>query len=99
MARQIIWTKRAQRERKEILFFWSERNQSSVYSRKLNELIKDSLQLICKFPFIGKPTTKENVRVKILKNYLIIYQITSVEIIVLSVWDNRQSPDKSAIKQ
>jgi len=98
MARQIIWTIRAQRERKEILLFWNERNQSSIYSRKLNELIKDSLQLICKFPFIGKPTNRENIRVKILKNHLIIYQITTTNIIVLSVWDNRQSPEKSVIK-
>ncbi|BBE19238.1 hypothetical protein AQPE_3414 [Aquipluma nitroreducens] len=60
-------------------------------------MIKDSLQLICKLPFIGKPTNKDNVRVKILKNYLIIYQITSTEIIVLSVWDNRQNPEKSTI--
>lgn len=98
MARQIIWTIRAQRERKEILIFWNERNQSSIYSHKLNELIKDSLKLICKFPFIGKPTNKVNVRVKILKNYLLIYQITATEIIVLSIWDNRQNPQKSAIQ-
>jgi addiction module RelE/StbE family toxin len=98
MARQIIWTNRAQQERKEILHFWKERNQSNTYSCKLNELIKDSLQIICKFPFIGKPTTKENIRVKILKDYLIIYQVTAIEIIVLSVWDNRQSPEKSIIK-
>jgi plasmid stabilization system protein ParE len=98
MARKIIWTKRAQEERKEILVFWNERNQTNIYSRKLNELIKDSLQLICKFPFIGKPTNRENVRVKILKNYLIIYQITTTDIIVLSIWDNRQSPAKSGIE-
>jgi toxin YoeB len=72
MARKIIWTKRAQKERYEILIFWNERNQSSVYSCKLNELVKDSLQLICKFPFIGKPTNQKNVRVKILKDYHII---------------------------
>lgn len=97
MARKIIWTKRAQQERKEILVFWNERNQSSIYSHKLNELIKYSLQLICKFEFIGKPTKRENVRVKILKNYLIIYQIAATDIIVLSIWDNRQSSEKSFV--
>ncbi|MBV5312495.1 MAG: type II toxin-antitoxin system RelE/ParE family toxin [Prolixibacteraceae bacterium] len=98
MVRQIIWTERAQKERKEIFTFWNAHNKSSFYSRKLNELIKESLKLICIHPFIGKPTTKENVRVKILKDYLIIYQITATEIIVLSIWDNRQSIEKSAIK-
>lgn len=98
MARQIIWTKRAQQERKEILTFWNNRNQTPTYSRKLDELIKDSLRLIGKFPSIGKPTNKENVRVKILRNYHIIYQVTATEIIVLSIGDNRQNSITSTTK-
>jgi hypothetical protein len=42
---------------------------------------------------IGKRTWKENVRVKVLKDYLIIYEITVNEIVVLSLWDCRQNPD------
>lgn len=94
MAWQIIWTERAQKERFEIFTFWNIHNQSSVYSKKLNELIKQSLKIISKHPLIGKPTNKENVRVKILKNYLIIYEIKKQEIIVLSLWDSRQKPVK-----
>jgi toxin YoeB len=93
MVRQIIWTERAQKERKEIFTFWNTHNKSWFYSRKLNELINESLKLICKHPFIGKPTNKENVRVKILKAYLIIYEITPKAIVVLSVWDSRQNPE------
>jgi toxin YoeB len=94
MARQIIWTERAQKERIEIFTFWNNHNQSSAYSKKLNDLIKQSLKLISKHPFIGKPTNKENIRVKILKNYLIIYEIKEQEIIVLSLWDSRQKPEE-----
>jgi toxin YoeB len=94
MARQIIWTERAHKERKEIFTFWNTHNKSSFYSRKLNELIKESLKLICRLPFIGKPTNKENVRIKILKAYLIIYEITPKEIVVLSIWDSRQNPEE-----
>jgi len=61
-------------------------------------LIKDTLKLISRYPFIGKPSNREDIRVKVLKNYLIIYQITPTEIIVLSIWDNRQNPEKSMIK-
>ncbi len=93
MVRQIIWTERAQKERKEIFTFWNAHNKSSFYSRKLNELITKSLKLISSHPFIGKPTNKENVRVKILKAYLIIYEITPKEIIVLSIWDSRQNTE------
>lgn len=92
MARRIIWTERAQRERIEILAFWKEHNQSNTYSRKLNELIRKSLDLISKYPLIGKPTPFKNVRVKVLYNYLIIYQSTSDKIIVLSICDSRQKP-------
>jgi toxin YoeB len=94
MARQIIWTDRAQKERFEIFTFWNNRNQSTVYSKKLNELIKQSLKIISRHPLIGKPTNKENVRVKILRNYLIIYEIKKQEIVVLSLWDSRQKPEK-----
>jgi len=93
MARQIIWTERAQKERIEIFTFWNNHNKSPNYSKKLHELIRDSLKLISRHPFIGKPTNKENVRFKILKSYLIIYEITRQEIVVLSVWDCRQKPE------
>jgi addiction module RelE/StbE family toxin len=93
MVRQIIWTERAQKERIAILSFWNNRNKSFIYSKKLNELIKESLQLICKHPLIGKLTDRVNVRLKILKDYLIIYEITANEIVVLSIWDCRQNPE------
>lgn len=94
MVRQIVWTERAQKERIKILTFWNNHNKSTSYSKKLNNLIRETLILISRHPFIGKPTNKENIKVKILKNYLLIYEITSDEIIVLSVWDCRQKPLK-----
>ncbi|MGE5448683.1 MAG: type II toxin-antitoxin system RelE/ParE family toxin [Bacteroidales bacterium] len=92
MVRQIIWTENAQKERIAILSFWNKQNRSFHYSRKLNKWIIETLRLICKFPAIGKRTNKENVRVKVLKDYLIIYEITKSAIIVLSLWDCRQNP-------
>jgi toxin YoeB len=92
MVRQITWTEKAQKERIAILSFWNEQNQSLNYSRKLNKLLIESLRLICKFPTIGKRTNKENVRVKVFKDYLIIYEITKSAIVVLSLWDCRQNP-------
>lgn len=92
MAKQIIWTERAQKERVELLNFWIKNNKSTVYSRKLNELIQRSLRIISNYPMIGKPTRIKNVRVKILSNYLIIYEVEPQKIIVLSIWDSRQNP-------
>ncbi|MCX6236628.1 MAG: type II toxin-antitoxin system RelE/ParE family toxin [Bacteroidia bacterium] len=92
MVRQVIWTERAQKDRIAIFTYWNNRNESFIYSKKLNELIKESLKLISKHPLIGQLTHKENVRVKILRDYLIIYEVTVGEIIVLSLWDCRQNP-------
>ena len=93
MVRQVIWTEKAQKDRIAVFTYWNNRNESFFYSKRLNELFKESLKLISKHPLIGKLTDKENVRVKVLKEYLIIYEITEIEIVVLSVWDCRQNPE------
>ena len=49
--------------------------------------------LISRHPFIGHSTDKENVRVNVLKEYMIFYEITVKEIVVLLVWDCRQNPE------
>jgi plasmid stabilization system protein ParE len=61
MAKRVIWTENAQRERKEILKYWIERNKSKTYSIKLNNLIEESINLLKTRPDIGKQTDIENV--------------------------------------
>ena len=53
MARKIVWTRKAQKERKTILEYWKIRNQSSVYSANLHQLIKKAVVLIPAHPHIG----------------------------------------------
>lgn len=93
MVRQIIWTEKAQNDRFEIFTYWNNKNRSVAYSKKLHSLINDSLQLICKYPTMGKQTDRKDVRVKVLRDYLIVYEITEKEIIVLTIWDCRQNPE------
>jgi len=93
MVRQITWTLRAQNDRRKIFEYWNNWNKSNLYSRKLNELIRQSLVLIAKYPLIGKRTDKKNVRLKVLKEYLIIYEVMTKEILVLTIWDCRQNPE------
>lgn len=85
MVRKIVWTLGAQKERVSILEYWNDRNQSNKYSKKLNNLIKESFVIISKFPQIGKKTDIENTRVKVLKDYLIFYEVTKSEIVVLTL--------------
>ena len=73
MAKQIIWTKQAHQDRKEILHYWRINNKSSDYSKKLNLLIKKAILLVAAHPKIGRKTNIENVRIKLVRDYLIFY--------------------------
>jgi len=90
MAEKIIWTLRAQNDRKRIFEYWNERNKSSAYSNKLNSLIKQTLKLLSRNPHLGKSTDIDQVCLKIIKNYFIVYKITQTHLIVLTLWDCNQ---------
>lgn len=94
MAKKVIWSLRAQKDKKEILQYWLIRNKSDRYSRKLNELFKAAVQLICVHPYIGRPTNEDTVRIKIVRDYLMIYEVTETTINILSIWDWRQDPSR-----
>ena len=94
MAKQIIWSLRAQKDKREIFEYWSRRNKSNRYSKKLNQLFKDSIRLLREHPYIGKSTDDDSVRIKIVKEYLLIYEVTETSINILSIWDGRQDPSK-----
>ena len=94
MAKQVIWSLRAQNDKKEILDYWRQRNKSNTYSKKLNELFKESIKIILDFPQIGKVTDDTKARIKIVRDYLIIYEETETQIFILTIWDSRQDPDR-----
>lgn len=96
--RKIVWTKKANLERKEILEYWINRNKSKSFSIKLNRLIINDLKLLSLSPFIGRKTKMENVRVRIVHDYLIFYEILKEEILILTVWDGRKDSKTLIIK-
>jgi len=94
MAKRLIWSTNAQNDRIEIFGYWNNRNKSKIYSRKLNEIFREHIEIILRYPDIGLPTDIENVRSRTVRDYQIIYLIRDVSIIILAIWDNRQNPDK-----
>jgi len=92
--KQVIWSIRAQQDRIAILEYWIERNNSKTYSRKLFVLFIQATDLISDHPKIGKPTNYENVRFKIVRDYLLFYEEMEDRIEILLVWDSRQNPDR-----
>ncbi|CAH0286425.1 type II toxin-antitoxin system RelE/ParE family toxin [Chryseobacterium sp. Bi04] len=91
--RKVIWTIKANRERKDILEYWLFRNKSKTFSVKLNKLILYNVGLLAEHPGIGRKTDVENVRVKIVKDYIIFYEFSDTELIILSVWDGRRNDE------
>ena len=94
MVWQVIWSVRAHDDRKKIFTYWNKRNKSNAYSKKLNKLFKEAIKLVSVYAKIGKQTHEKGVRVKIVRDYLIIYEVKEAEIHILTIWDSRQDPER-----
>ncbi len=92
--RRIEWSRNAEIQLQEILEYFAERNKSDRYSRKLYKQFKSELQLVAKKPEIGIKTKLKNIRGLVVDAYILFYEIFEDRIVVLKVWDCRQSPDK-----
>ena len=92
MVKKVAWSLRARNDRKNIFQYWNQRNKSNHYSIKLKKLFKETTKLISEHPKIGKLTIHENIRIKIVRDYLIIYEDLEMEIRILSIWSSYQYP-------
>lgn len=92
--KKVIWTFRAREERKEILTYWTKRNKSNRYSVKLRELITEQMLFIAEHPEKGRPTEFESVKYVLVRDYQIFFEETKNEILILSIWDARQAPER-----
>jgi addiction module RelE/StbE family toxin len=94
MARKIIWSRKSQEDKKDIFLYWNDRNKSKLYSKKLNKLFIAAVEFVAEFPLVGKKSNIENVRMKVVRDYLIIYEFNDESIFVLRVWSTQQNPEK-----
>ncbi|MCT4331057.1 type II toxin-antitoxin system RelE/ParE family toxin [Elizabethkingia anophelis] len=89
-ARKIIWMQKANIERRDILEYWIDRNKSKKFSIKLNKLIVGTIKQIAENLGIGRKTNLENVRVKIIRDYLLFYEFDENYLKILTLWDGRR---------
>jgi len=94
MAKQIIWSKRAKEDKREILRYWLHRNKSNVYPIKLNKLLKDAVNWINENPTVRRETGYEGTYIKVIRDYQIIFEEDETTIYILTIWDTRQNPEK-----
>ena len=94
MAKQIIWSKIALDNKLQILDYWTHRNKSTIYSKKINALFKITSKLILEYPRLGKKTDNPKVKYIIVRDYLMFYEEKDDAILILHIWDGRQNPKK-----
>lgn len=92
--RNVVWTRTADLQFVGILEYWSKRNKSSSYSKKLVKLVSDRTKQIAEKPLIYKATDFKDVRVASLGNFSIYYKILAEQIVIVAFLDNRQDPEK-----
>ena len=92
--RVIIWTSNAKLELKHILEFYNFRNKTKTYSQNLYRKMQAELSLIILHPEIGKKSDLINVRGLIIENHIVYYEVNENHIIILSIWDTRQNPNR-----
>ena len=91
--RKIIWSSRAKIDLFEILDYYYKRNGTKTYSRKLNSVIRKSIKLLKKYPFIGFRTDIQFVRTLITGHFCIFYEVSNEAIEIITIWDSRQNPE------
>ncbi len=92
--KKIIWTETAARQRRSILEYWLQRNQSPTYSLKLLRLSNEKAEQVAISPLLFKSVEFADMRAAAMGHFSLFYKITHEAIIVTAFWDNRQNPKK-----
>ncbi len=92
MVVKVIWTNTAVLQRRKILSYWTKRNKSTTYSKKLINEIAQRVQFLSNNPDVYIKTSFSDIRNSTLGHYNIFYKTTSTELIIMAFWDNRQNP-------
>lgn len=95
--RKVIWTSTARKQRRSVLQYWKQRNQSSEFSKKLIAQISDRTHLIAKRPFIFRVSEFPDMRVSPMGHFSIFYRVSDSAIVIFAFWDNRDDPGFSEI--
>ena len=92
--KKIVWTETAAWQRRSILEYWLQRNQSNEYPLKLLRLSNEKAKQIAANPMLYKAADFPNMRVAAMGHFSLFYKITGDTIIIAAFWDNRQDYKK-----
>ncbi len=89
---KIEWTATAERQFFLVLDFWTERNQSVGFSKKLSRLVWERTEFIAQYPMASILTIYPNTRKSTMGHFSIFYKIIRDTLLITAFWDNRQDP-------
>ena len=96
--KEIVWSKLAKLQFKNVLDYYVERNGNPNYSIKLLIETEKLLETLSNSEYIGRLTSNKFTRVISMKVYLIFYEINKNRIEIVSFWDNRQKLKNRKVK-
>ncbi len=97
MAKKVIWSETAVKDRLDIYQFWLHHNQSEIFSEKLEILFNEAAILLSRFPEAGTKTDLDTIRIKVIRTYKIFYINKPEQIEIVRIWDTRQDPEELKI--
>ena len=90
----VEWTRTAEIQFIGILEYWTKRNKSTSYAKKLTAQVWDKIEIIQGHPLSSTKTDDFESRRVSLGHFSILYQILEKKIVITAFWDNRQDPAK-----
>jgi hypothetical protein len=92
--RKIVWTSNASNQLIGVLEFYADRNKNKIYSNWLLNEIEKRIELINRYPNLGRVTSSNNVRLLPFNFFGIFYSTNDEILFINSIWDFRQNPEK-----
>ena len=91
---KIVWSKEAQECFQQIALFYYRRMGNAKYSNRLYRMMRDSLRLAARYPYMYPATSVKETRVFVCEYFKVFYSIYDGHILVETVFDTRQDPEK-----
>ncbi|MCZ4317660.1 hypothetical protein O4H26_01525 [Aequorivita viscosa] len=67
---EIRWTIRATQDKLAIYEYWTNRNKSILYTKKLEKLFNEAVKVAAIYPTAGIKTAMIDVRIQIIKEFI-----------------------------
>jgi len=91
---KVKWTKEAREQLKEILRFYTKRNQSASYSLRLKHGVYKLVKYFRWSPYYGEQVgDDENIRRVSYGNFVILYEIKPKAVEIYSIRDGRRDEE------